>query len=986
MARRIKAPGIEINEIDRSAYSDASDNSKIGTAALIYGFADKGDDYDVKRVYTMEQFTNTYGTPSTEAERYFYNAAYEVMDQGGVLYTSKLPYDNTVLDMVSYTQYKIDDSVTPVFSPFEIASQKIFSNDIQKSLFEFLLFPGKDYQNIMPILDEYAASYGTPVTLTPDTNETVANKYTVMEREHMDMSDPLEILDRMGIKSSAIDSLFRYIEEHVNFSHYAKSIFSELFYDTDGLARNKSVCILDEIYKGNYEYIHEVKGLKDFDINGNREILDEIKNTITDNIKGEKYDGIIGIVESFGKSVTIRDYRRFYEQLVSDIENYTENTDKDFMLGILNSFSNINYLTEMKYTEIPMIDSTMTSYMTITDCGKEGTGLLSYDFLDKYITGMTRVKKNTITICDMTRTKYTEDDREKEYIGIMPVIVSPANAMYYQQLFEKTDDILSDYNVLGYLRNVKTTQEDGLPIDLDFINADTSNLSVIGFTNAFGSEQGITAHDYTISQQAAERFPTVRVINGRLERTYTKQIGVVVFKLYKDYTSDNKIGMIPVEAFVGSLDRNFTDPVSGQKLFIDDTINQNSEYIRFFSNMEFTRDTDTKKTEIDKARFFVTSNQCATSLGFYKKDTRKLISVDKSIMNALNRTFLNIEDKNKLDVDIICDAGVSNIGQFIASTQPKGPKGEFINDPMKRIGYFDLTAENAYLFRLENEENVKVWKTIINKFDDFCKNVRKDCMFIADGPRPMVLEGNEKVVRRTRPRNTIRENILPKMKYISGIFNSSYSAGYLNWMYSRDNSNGSYIWIPPSIKVMGVYMYTDLYSNYWNAPAGLNRGVVRGVFDTSFNPTNEEAWDIYENTWNYAVNYPTGGIVIEGQKTFQTNKTALDRVNVRRLMLGLEKITANTAKYYNYEQNTEWMRSRFKDSVSNYLEHVKTYGGISDYVVVCDDRNNTIQTIENNELHCTIAVKPIKAIEFIILNFVCTNQSANVTEIAESEL
>ena len=181
-------------------------------------------------------------------------------------------------------------------------------------------------------------------------------------------------------------------------------------------------------------------------------------------------------------------------------------------------------------------------------------------------------------------------------------------------------------------------------------------------------------------------------------------------------------------------------------------------------------------------------------------------------------------------------------------------------------------------------------------------------------------------------------------------------------------------------------MYTDLYSNYWNAPAGLNRGVVRGVFDTSFNPTNEEAWDIYENTWNYAVNYPTGGIVIEGQKTFQTNKTALDRVNVRRLMLGLEKITANTAKYYNYEQNTEWMRSRFKDSVSNYLEHVKTYGGISDYVVVCDDRNNTIQTIENNELHCTIAVKPIKAIEFIILNFVCTNQSANVTEIAESEL
>jgi len=90
-------------------------------------------------------------------------------------------------------------------------------------------------------------------------------------------------------------------------------------------------------------------------------------------------------------------------------------------------------------------------------------------------------------------------------------------------------------------------------------------------------------------------------------------------------------------------------------------------------------------------------------------------------------------------------------------------------------------------------------------------------------------------------------------------------------------------------------------------------------------------------------------------------------------MLGLEKVTRSIAKYFNYEQNTEWMRTRFKDSISNYLESVKTAGGLNDYVVICDSRNNTIQTIENNELHCTIAVKPVKAIEFIILNFIATS-------------
>ena len=221
---------------------------------------------------------------------------------------------------------------------------------------------------------------------------------------------------------------------------------------------------------------------------------------------------------------------------------------------------------------------------------------------------------------------------------------------------------------------------------------------------------------------------------------------------------------------------------------------------------------------------------------------------------------------------------------------------------------------------------------------------------------------------------------------VSGIINSSYSAGYLNWFWSIDHYSGEYMWMPPSIKTIGVYLYTDNYGAYWDAPAGLNRGRIRETSNLAFNPTNEEAGQIYINSWNYAVSYPLEGIFVEGQKTFQKDKTALDRVNVRRLMLGMEKVIRGFCKYFLYEGNTQFIRTRIKDTIDNYLEQVRANDGISEYMTVCDDRNNNEQTIENNELHITIAVRPIKSIEFIILNFIATNQSVDVAEVITSEL
>ena len=136
-------------------------------------------------------------------------------------------------------------------------------------------------------------------------------------------------------------------------------------------------------------------------------------------------------------------------------------------------------------------------------------------------------------------------------------------------------------------------------------------------------------------------------------------------------------------------------------------------------------------------------------------------------------------------------------------------------------------------------------------------------MFIADGLKPFCLDGDMKIVRPSNPKNTVSNSIIPKLKLMPGL-NSSYAAGYCNWFQANEAYSGDLIWLPPSIKMAGIYIYTDAYFNKWDAPAGLARGRVTNVVDCAFSPSQQEAEKIYLQSWNYAVSYPIDGIVVEG--------------------------------------------------------------------------------------------------------------------------
>ena len=297
----------------------------------------------------------------------------------------------------------------------------------------------------------------------------------------------------------------------------------------------------------------------------------------------------------------------------------------------------------------------------------------------------------------------------------MPVIVSPANAIYFQGLIDQYENQISDYNILDKIGNIRHSNNISNDDYYDF-NGDEQILSghivkddvFPGIVKNIGSEKEVTILDDSVTKDAVNLFPTLKYAANKLERTYLKQIGVIVFKVFKDYSNDGKIGFLPVESFVGSLDRTAKDKLTNKDIFIDRIINENSKYINFFSNVDVGNHDDNNRNDIDNASLYLINNQNAYSLGVYSEDTKKTIKV-RTMIDAMNKIFDRLNDVNTLGIDLVMDAGMSNIAQYIASTKLK-IGNRFVDDPMERIGEFDLsTSDDSFLFRLNNREDMKIW-------------------------------------------------------------------------------------------------------------------------------------------------------------------------------------------------------------------------------------------------------------------------------------
>jgi phage tail sheath protein FI len=199
---------------------------------------------------------------------------------------------------------------------------------------------------------------------------------------------------------------------------------------------------------------------------------------------------------------------------------------------------------------------------------------------------------------------------------------------------------------------------------------------------------------------------------------------------------------------------------------------------------------------------------------------------------------------------------------------------------------------------------------------------------------------------------------------------TSYAATYWPWLRIQDPETGKRVWVPTSTMIGGVYAYNDRVAAPWFAPAGINRGGLGSVLRAKTKLSQANRDELYDNNINPIATFPKKGIVVFGQKTLQKGASALDRVNVRRLLIELKSFIGQLADNLVFEQNTITTRNKFLSQVNPYLENIKQKQGLYAFKVIMDDTLNTPDVIDRNQLVGQIYIQPTRTAEFINLDFI----------------
>jgi hypothetical protein len=210
---------------------------------------------------------------------------------------------------------------------------------------------------------------------------------------------------------------------------------------------------------------------------------------------------------------------------------------------------------------------------------------------------------------------------------------------------------------------------------------------------------------------------------------------------------------------------------------------------------------------------------------------------------------------------------------------------------------------------------------------------------------------------------------------------TSYAVLDSGYKYQYDRYNDQYRYVPLNGDVAGLCARTDFTNDPWFSPGGLNRGQIKNVVRLAVSPTKTQRDTLYKKGVNPVVTFPGEGTVLFGDKTLLAKPSAFDRINVRRLFIVMEKAIATAAKFQLFEFNDGFTRAQFKNLVEPFLRDVQGRRGITDFVVKCDESNNTGEVIDRNEFVADIFVKPNRSINFITLNFVAARSAINFSEI-----
>jgi hypothetical protein len=350
-----------------------------------------------------------------------------------------------------------------------------------------------------------------------------------------------------------------------------------------------------------------------------------------------------------------------------------------------------------------------------------------------------------------------------------------------------------------------------------------------------------------------------------------------------------------------------------------------------------------------------------------------------NIPQKLDRVLRLADNPDTLPLDVTIDAGLSTIWSIMdssvltnASLSSKGIYDDEMYVDVSSLSSTDGSNPTGLLY--------SGWKTVTDAFDTFARVTRKDHVFISDPLRHIFVQGKASKILDNKSNNFSQNVYWPIRNLYAGV-NTNYSIAYANWARTYDSSSDTNVWVPFSGYLAGVFATTDNQVAPWSAPAGLNRGILSNLVDIAVNPNQKQRDLLYKINLNPIVFFPRDGFTVMGQKTLQVKPSAFDRINVRRLFLFLEKAVLNPTKYFVFEPNTVFTRSRLVNTITPVFELAKNTEGLYDYLIIADERNNTPDVIDRNELKVDIYVKPVRTAEFIQVNFYATRSGQDFNEL-----
>ena len=918
--RTINSPGVEIRESDLSLTAPLN----VGTNVYVTGFAQQGPLDEVLKITTKQELNNIFGPPTNSAERYFYYTLNELLNSPSNVYASRLPYGHGTGDgfgsKYSALVYPVRNVTGNTTSGTVSAYSLNFGNWNKLNYTDALSGVELQIQSGSGVLSSLIWGFGTQFARTSSVSRSDGGTTNAV------------LLCASPTGGNTVKSIYQEITSKINSKKSAGDTYS--FNNTIGPSY------------------------------GNLNIV--LTGFATLNTVGVVKPSVIGGFDSAGDTFTLS---------AQSIQQISTNLDTASAVYVLGQPTHIE-LTESQYLSA-LEDTAFTwsatagtkdSFATIANAGAAGAVILN---------------KSTSTI---------NNQFEGYYVGLADNTNTTPGSNFNNILTTKT---LTQSAAATGISPTFTTIPAGTQVfklSANFQTGTTNSVSEV-MENLTDFEIDGRDDDDVLSLGVFKLRKSIYA-NEAFKLDYVLEDGIAgSINYYR--TKLNPAGGLDVPFFVESRDDSSRNVVVKVNDYVSnrlrgtnalDAAGNVNKRVRVLTT-QLATNTDAAgvaKTGIDGGLYTgldtaLGKAESIYGLGAYTEATVKGKELG-DIPSKLERALDGVKNDDIYDIDVVVEGGLGTI-YAIASADSTTYYDEYSSTSAAAVNGLrtsnDITGD---ALTLRNN-----YSTIFNKFEQFCSppylgGGRGDCIFIADPLRQIFIQGSGGRVLDDKNKN-FQTDIYWPIRHQFANENTSYATVYGNWALVYDSYSGRQVYVPFSGFAGATMARTDAATFPWFAPAGFTRGLVTFANDIAVNPNQKQRDELYKANINPVAQFPSQGLVIFGQKTLSKKSSAFDRINVRRLFLSLERPTKKVSRFFVFEQNTEFTRTRIVNTLTPIFERAKNNEGLFDYLIVCDERNNTPQVIDANELVVDIYIKPTRTAEFILVNFYATRTDANFEEL-----